>query len=107
MFPAFVVLKAEVDLDERAPLRSLWFADQMHARLGGRAVGLARIATDTGANDVLPRRRPSSVSRNHVVQVEIVPVKHFTAILASVPISLEDVVPGELDLLLGQAIKED
>ncbi len=47
MFPAFVMLEGEVHLHKRTPFRALWFTDQMHARLGRSAVGLACIAPDT------------------------------------------------------------
>src|ERR1043166_9534615 len=106
MLPAFVVLEAKIDLHELTPLGPLGFADQMHASLGGRAVGLARIAPDAGTDNVFPRGRTSPVSRDDMIQVEILPFENFAAILASVAVPLENVVPGELDFLLGQPIEE-
>src|SRR6266542_552457 len=78
----------------------------MHARFGRSAIGLAGIAPDTGANDIFPRRRSPSITRDHMVQVEVLAIKDAATILAGVPVTLEDVVPGKFDLLLGQAIEE-
>ena len=44
MLPAIVVVKAQVDLDKRPPLRPLGFADEPHARFLRRAIGLLRVA---------------------------------------------------------------
>src|SRR5262245_23668858 len=107
MLPTVVLLKAEVDLNERPPLRALRFADQMHARFRRRLMPLARVALDTRADNVLPRGRPAPISRNDVVQVQVVPVKDAPAVLAGVLVALKNVVSRELHLLLGQAIVED
>ncbi len=106
MLPTVVACQAQVDLDEGTPLWPFRFADQMHPRLRRSTIGLVGIAGDTRTNNVLPRRGPSPVPRNDVVQVEVLAVKNFPAILAGILIPLENVMPGEFDLLLRQPIKE-
>ena len=41
-----------------------------------------------------------------MVQVQIPPLKNFSAILAGVPVALENIVPGEFDLLFRQPVKQ-
>jgi hypothetical protein len=104
VFPTVVLLQAEADLDKRTPFRALGFADEVHAGLLRRAVGLVRVAFDAGADDVFPRRRPAAVARDDVVEVQILAVKNFAAILAGVLVALKNVVARELDLLLRQPV---
>ena len=54
MFPTVMPGQAEADLHKGPPLGPLGLADEVQARLLRRAVGLARIALDAGADDVLP-----------------------------------------------------
>jgi len=100
MFPAIVRDGIEGDIHERPPLRSLWFADEMHSSLYRRAVRFASVARNTGADDVFPIRQAAVIARNDVVEIQLAPVKTLRAILASVPVALEDVVPGELYFLV-------
>ena len=95
----------EVDLDERAPFGPFRLPDQMHARFLRRAVRLARVARDAGANNVFPRRQPTTILRNDMVEIEILPFENAAAVLAGVSIALENVVPGKFDFLLGQTIE--
>lgn len=99
MSPALVALHSQVKLDEGAPLRSLRFSNQVHARLARRVIGLPGVALDTGAHNVLPRGWASLVSWNYVIQVQVHPLKCLAAILASILVPDEDVVAGELHFL--------
>ena len=101
-----MIVQTEVDLDERTPLRTFWFADKVHAGFLGSSVGLESIARDARAHDVLPGRRTAAIARDDVVQVQVLPIKHPSAILASVLISLEYVVASEFHFFLRQSIKE-
>jgi len=100
MFPAVVLVQGKVDLHERPPFRALRLAHQVHAGLERRAVGLAGVARDARADDVFPRRRAAAVARDDVIEIQILPIKNFPAILAGVFVALKDVVPGELHFLL-------
>src|SRR5271167_3560727 len=104
MFPAVVPGQGETDLHERTPLWPLWFADEVQARLLRRAVGLACIASDAGADDVFPRSRPAAVTRDNVVQIQVLTVKNIAAILAGVFVALKNIVARELDLLFRQPV---
>lgn len=104
VLPAIVRMDGELDLDEWTPLRSLGLADEVHAGFLRSAVGLARVALDARAHDVFPSGRTATVARNDVVKVQIASLAAFAAILAGVLIPLEDVVPGEFDLLLRHAV---
>ena len=54
MFPAIVLVQAEIDLHEGPPLGSLGFPNQVQPRFLRRAIGLKRITIDARANDVFP-----------------------------------------------------
>ena len=99
-----MLVEAELDLDERTPLGPLGFADQVHAGFLRRSIGLERITIDAGANDVLPGSGTAAITGNDVVQIQVFAIKNSAAILAGVLVALEDVVPGELNLFLGQMI---
>lgn len=107
VLPVVVATGAEIELHERTPLGLRRLAEELHARLGRSAVRLARIALDTGADDVLPRRRATPVARDDVVEIQVAPVHLLVAVLAGIVIALEDVMPGEFDFLLRQAIKHE
>ena len=106
MLPAIVILSAEVDLDKWTPLRSLRFADEMHVRLERRAVGLLRIALNAGAHNILPSRRAAAVSRDHMVEIQVLPFKDLPALLAGVLVAFEDIVASELHFFLRHTIKQ-
>lgn len=65
------------------------------------------IAGNAGANDILPSRRTSAISWNHVIQIEIFPVENTPAILASILISFENIVSRKLNLFLWQSVKKE
>src|SRR5580698_1808983 len=52
MTPTVVPVQGEVDLHKGTPLGALGLAHQVHAGFEGRAIGFARVAGDTGADDV-------------------------------------------------------
>ena len=92
-------------MDERPPLRPLWFADQTHVRLSREPISLSRIAGDARANDVLPRRVPSTIARHDVIEVELAAVENLAAVLTSVLIALENVVTSKFHFLLRKPIE--
>ena len=104
MFPAIVLVQREVDLHEWPPLWSFRFANQVHPGFLWCPVRLVRVAADAGANDIFPRRRSTAISRSDVIQIQILPLKSLSAILADVFVALENVVPGELDLFLRKTV---
>ena len=104
MFPAIVAVQAEIHLHKRPPLGPFGLADEMQAGFERRVVGLLRVALDAGANDILPRRRAATVARNHVIQIQVLALKHQPAVLAGVFVALKNVVARELHFLLRQAV---
>lgn len=107
MFPTVVLMEAKVDLHEGTPLRSAGFANEMHAHFLRGVIGFEGVAGNAGANDVFPRGRPAAVARDDVVQVQILAIQSLAAVLAGAVVTLENVVPGELDLLFGKAVEDD
>jgi hypothetical protein len=106
MFPAIVMVETDVHLHKRPPLRPLRFANQVHARFAGRPVRLMRITRNTRTDNILPRRRPAAVARDYVIEIQIAAFETVAAILASILVTLENVVASELDLFLRQAIEQ-
>ena len=54
VFPRIIAGFAELEVKHRSPLRALRFMEQLDPSFGRRAVALAAVAGDAGANDVLP-----------------------------------------------------
>ena len=77
--------------------------DEVQASLLGGAIGFASIAWDAGTDNVLPGGGTAPIARDDVVQIEIVAVEKFTAILTGVSVAFEDIMTGELHFLFGQA----
>src|SRR5579872_6155803 len=107
MLPAFVLVQTEVDLHERTPLGPFRFANQVQAHFLGRMVCLACVTRDAGADDVLPGGGAAAVAGNDMIEVQILAIERLAAVLAGVLVPLENVVAGELDLLLGQPVKHN
>ena len=104
MLPTVVVRECEIDLHERAPFRALGFADEMHARFLRSAIRFESVALDTRTNNVLPSGRSSAIPGQHMIQIQILSVARFAAVLAGVLIALENIVARELHLFLGDVI---
>src|SRR5262245_8728908 len=107
MLPAIVVMKAEVYLDKRPPLGPLGFTDQPHGRFLRCSVGLLSVTPNARTHYVLPGGRTAPVTRDDMIQIKIFPIKCPAAVLARILVSLEDIVPRELDFLFRQAVKHD
>jgi hypothetical protein len=106
MLPAVVLPLTEADVDKRPPFGPFGLSDQMHPGLMGQTVALAGIAGNAGTDDVFPGRLPAAVPGHHVIQIQINAVENPVAVLAGVPVAFKNIVPGELDLFLGQALKK-
>ena len=93
-------------MEHRSPLRSLRLVQELEPGLGRRAIALAAVARHAGANDVFPRRLAAAITRDDVVEIEVLAIKFVATILAGVVIALEDVMPRKLHFLLRHAIEE-
>lgn len=98
--------RREGDVDERTPFRPLRLSNQAHMRFLWKSISLASIAWNAGTHHVFPGGLPTTVARQHVVEIEFVPVKSVTAVLASVLVPLEDIMARKLHFLLWQAIEQ-
>jgi hypothetical protein len=107
MFPTFVLVHAQIDLHEGTPFRTLGFADKVHAGFLRSVIGLAGVAGNAGANDIFPSRGATAIAWNDVVEIQILAIKNLAAILARAVVALKNIMPRELDFLLGQPIKHD
>src|SRR5437016_2109851 len=107
VFPAIVLVKAELDLDKGTPLRRLRFENEVQTGILRGEIGLECIAADTRTDNVFPGSRPAPVARDDVVQIQVFAVENLAAILAGVLVALEDIVPGEFDFLLRHVIVND
>ena len=104
---AATMVAAGVYMDERPPLRPLRFANQAHMRFARESITLARVAADARANHVLPRGRPSPVTRYDVIQIEFTTIENLATVLAGILVALEHVVPGKFYFLLRKPIKNE
>ncbi len=72
----------------------------MHPGLGGRSICLPGVTGDAGADNVFPCRRPTAVTRDHMIEVEVAAVEAAATILAGVTVALEDIVTSKLNFFL-------
>lgn len=93
-------------MNEGTPLGAFRFFDESHTDLMRAPISLFRITRDAGADDIVPSRCATFVSRDDVVQIQILSLETLAAILASVLIPFEDIVPCELHLFAWHPIKE-
>src|ERR1051326_3835077 len=95
MPPAFVLRRRKGHMQKRAPLRSLRFADQRHLRFLRQTISLSGVTRNAGADDVFPCGHPAAVTRDDMVEIEVVAVKSFSAVLADVFVPLEPIVSAD------------
>src|SRR5438093_12686715 len=91
--PAFMLRRRKCDMHERAPLRPLRLANQTHVGFLRQPVAFARVTLDARANYIFPRRRPASIARHDMIEIQFISLENMAAILASVLVALENVVP--------------
>ena len=94
--PTVVNTSREGDVDEWAPLRPLWFSEELHPRLVGKPVSLSRVPRDAGADDILSRGTATAITGQHVVDVERDAPDAVSAMLAGVFVPLDTSVACEL-----------
>src|SRR4029434_4446934 len=102
MPPALMLLAAERNVDERSPFRTLRFANERHMRLVREPITFSRIARDARTNNVLPRREAAFIARQNVIEIQLLALEHFSAVLTGVVVAFKDIVPGKLHFLLRQ-----
>jgi hypothetical protein len=101
-----MVASREADINKRAPFRSSRLANELEPGFVRKPIALLRIAGNAGADDVFPGGLATTVSRKNMIKVQLLPLKNLTAILTSVPVPLEHVVPGELYFFLRQSLEQ-
>ena len=74
-------------------------------RLAGVA-GVAGVAGDARGDDVVPTGASLFVAGDDVIEIEVFGFESILAVLAAVGVAPVDVLAGEFDLLLGEAIEE-
>jgi len=98
--------RVERDVQKRPPFRALWFADQCHLRFLWQAIAFHRVTWNARTDDILPRRRSTTIPRDHVIEIQIVAIECLAAVLAGVLVPFEHVMPRKLHFLFRQAIEE-
>ena len=79
----------------------------MHVCFLWKPIAFARITGDARADDVLPCRRPSPITRHHVIEIQFAALKNLAAILAGVLVALENIVARELHFLFRETIEKE
>jgi len=94
-------------MHKRAPLRSLRLANQTHVGFLREPVAFAGVTLDARANHIFPCRRPASVARHDMIEIQLISLENMAAILTGVLVALENVVTGKLHFLLRETIKKE
>ena len=82
-----------------APPRDAGLFEREHVGFSRKLVSLAGVATDAGADHVLPSRFTATMAGNDMVKVQLFEIMANAAVLAGVIIALIDVLPTEFHLL--------
>jgi len=90
--------------EERSPPRGPRFFNRKHIGLPGQLIRLARVAADTGADEVFPRGFSTLVPRDHVIEVEFLHLEPLPAVLAGIPVTREDVLARKFHLFLWETV---
>lgn len=105
VLPTIVIVQMDVDLDEWSPFRAFRFSDEVQASFKGSAIGFPRVAKDAGANDVFPSSGAAAIPGDNMIQIQVIPVKSSSTILACILVALKNVVPGEFHLFFREAVE--
>jgi len=100
------MMPGERDIHEWPPFGTFRLADELHARLMRKAVAFFGVTRNAGADNVFPGRLPPAVTRENVIQIEIIALKNQPAVLTGIPVPFEDIMPREFDLFFWQTLKE-
>jgi len=99
--------RRKCNVHERTPLRSLRLPNQTHVRFLRKPVAFACVTPNARANYIFPCRGPASIARHNMIEIQLISLKNFTAILAGVLVALENVVTRKLHFLFRKPIKEE
>src|ERR1700758_3363141 len=78
-------------------------AHQLHPCFGWELIALAAIAGMAAGDQVFPGRRTSTRARDHVIERQLARRQHRAAILTSIAIAQQDVLPRQRAALMGNA----
>ncbi len=92
--------------EEGAPAWGFGLSAREHVGLLRELVRLAGVAGDARGDDVVPTGASLFVAGDDVIEIEVFGFESILAVLAAVGVAPVDVLAGEFDLLLGEAIEE-
>ena len=92
-------------MNKWTPARTFGLFEQGHVDFMRKAVAFAGVARNAGTNDIFPCCLPAALTRKNVVEIEVLAVQSFGAVLAGVVVPLVNVLPGEFDFLTGQTVE--
>ena len=100
------MLRAQQQTDHRTPFWPNWFANEAHACLVREPVRLARITFYTRANNIFPGRLAAVVTRDDMVEIQLLARESLSAVLTLVLVALENVIARELQFLARQLVEK-
>lgn len=68
-------------------------------------IRLSGVTVNAGGSYILPRRPPSPISRNHMIEVQLLRLENLTAILAGKVVALKNVIARKAHLLDWKAVE--
>ncbi len=94
-------------MQRRAPARALGLTEEAHTGLGRRAIAFASVARDAGADDIFPAHLATAVTGHHMIEVQHLSGEDLAAILTSVLVAVENIIPSKFDLFFRKTIIEE
>ena len=71
-----------------------------------KLVGFLGVTANAAGDDVFPGVFPAFLPRDDVIEIELLVVEIVPAVLTTMFVAFEDVLPSEFDIFLGKAVEE-
>src|SRR5437763_11926625 len=91
------------DVTTSVQIKRVRLAHQLHSSFGGHLISLAAVTRMAAGYQVLPAGRAATRTRYHMVQSQIARGQKFTAVLAGVPITQQNILSRERPRLMRNA----
>jgi hypothetical protein len=102
VFPPLIVATSHQphDVSGSMEIERSRLSHQFHPRFSRELISLPPIARMAASDKILPGRRPSPRTRNHVIQRQLARGQHRRAVLARIAIAQQDVLARERTALM-------
>ena len=106
MTPAVINTSGKGNVDKGAPLRSLRLPEELHPCFVGESITFPCIAGNAGTDDIFPSGLAATIARENMIDIEFRTIEVNSTILTGVLVTLENIMPSELDFFFGKPVEK-